>query len=552
MSVSQLYIIKKIKLILLFAGLFLFTFPQLLNANDRTKSQKQQSRLFEYQKLVTPNPGKEAEAIFRYFQHTSGEKILSGQMFLEQGFNELEYIQRVTGKQPAILGAFLSKESVRDATKWWKEGGIPFMIWDWKAALPGNNLTNNKIDIEKCFQEGTVEYKWFWQELDSVASNLEKLRDAQVPVIWCPFHNPNDIFSWSGPQNPNQFKKLWQNIFHYFTQEHKLNNLIWAFNFSSEINTEWFPGNDYVDMIGASINELNNNPLPRIIDQISKLYNSDLTPLTFQLCKSMPLLDKDKKSNPEECFWIQYHTQNLATIDKNYLKEVYNQKENVTLDELPNFVDSYGYDAVKREWTSGTTLPFDELKVYDLGAKLNDVIFSHDSLEITSLGKGIKGKKDEACFVFKQLEGDFDVSVQVQNFQARHSNSMAGLMSRVDLSRNSPNIFFNIYSNNTTSENDKVKCKFLYRIKKSDKIMAINPDPVISDKYEVNPPNTWIRLKRRGNTFKSYISHNNTDWQLYSIHYQKMPDKLLVGIAVTSYSNQTTKAEFSDLVLTWE
>lgn len=82
--------------------------------------------------------------------------------------------------------------------------------------------------------------------------------------------------------------------------------------------------------------------------------------------------------------------------------------------------------------------------------------------------------------------------------------------------------------------------------------MAINPDPVISDKYEVNPPNTWIRLKRRGNTFKSYISHNNTDWQLYSIHYQKMPDKLLVGIAVTSYSNQTTKAEFSDLVLTWE
>jgi len=552
MSFIHSYIVKKIKLILLFAGLFLFAFPQLLNANDKTKDQKQQSGLFEYQELVTPNPTEEAEAIFRYFQHISGEKILAGQMCLEHGFNELEYIQRVTGKQPAIRAAFLSEKSVRDVIKWWKEGGIPFMMWNWKASIYGNNLTKNKIDIEKCFQEGTAEYKWFREELDSMASNLKMLQDAQVPVLWCPFNDPNDVFSWSGTQTSNQFKKLWQTMYYHFTQELQLNNLIWAFNFSPEINVEWFPGNDYVDMIGASVNNENTNPLPEIIDRISKLYNSGLTPPTFQLCKSIPQLDKYKKNSPEECFWIQYDAQILATIDKDYLNEIYTQQQNVTLNELPNFVDSYGNDAVKREWTSGTTLPFDELKVYDIGSKLNDVIFSRDNMEITSLGKGIKGKKDEACFVFKQLEGDFDVSVQVQDFQAWHLNSMAGLMARVDLSRHSPNVFFNIYSNNTTSEDNKVRCKFLYRIKKSDKTMTISSNPAIPDKYEVNPPNTWIRLKRRGNTFKSYISHNNTNWQLYSIHDQKMPDKLLVGIAVTSYSNQTTKAEFKDLELTWE
>jgi len=58
-------------------------------------------------KLSTPNPSKEAEALYRYLLDTFGKKILSGQMCVPWGVGELKYIQEKTGKQPAIQGVVL-------------------------------------------------------------------------------------------------------------------------------------------------------------------------------------------------------------------------------------------------------------------------------------------------------------------------------------------------------------------------------------------------------------------------------------------------------------
>ncbi len=54
--------------------------------------------------LTTPNPFKEAKALFRYLHDIYGKQILSGQMWSSWGIDELKYIQEVTGNQPALRG----------------------------------------------------------------------------------------------------------------------------------------------------------------------------------------------------------------------------------------------------------------------------------------------------------------------------------------------------------------------------------------------------------------------------------------------------------------
>ncbi len=80
---------------------------------------------------------------------------------------------------------------------------------------------------------------------------------------------------------------------------------------------------------------------------------------------------------------------------------------------------------------------------------------------------------------------------------------------------------------------------------------AIYPDlKTAGNRFDVDFPNTWIRLKRQGDVFESYISNDNKAWSLYSSFTLIMPQKLLVGLAVTAHnSNDQTKSEFGAIRL---
>ena len=46
---------------------------------------------------------------------------------------------------------------------------------------------------------------------------------------------------------------------------------------------------------------------------------------------------------------------------------------------------------------------------------------------------------------------------------------------------------------------------------------AIYPNPeTAGTQFDVNFPNTWIRLKRSGDVFESYMSSDNKTWKLFS------------------------------------
>lgn len=545
----QSYIFMKHRFLVAITVLSLFSFPIQLHGKDKDKTQIPPSILFEYQKPVSTNPTREAEALFRYLQNISGVKLLSGQSTNGPGFDEISFIQRATGKQPAVRASYLNFSSVNAAIALWKDNGLPFMIWDWESSFDDGRAVG-KLNAEQLLQEGTVEYDWFQVQLDSMASKLELLHKANIPVLWCPFENASEVIASAGNTIPEQFKKLWQKMFNYLVNERQLGNLIWAFPFSSNTNVQWFPGSMYVDIAGVNMRNSENFSLSDAANLASSASKSQLPSFTFLLSENLPIDEKDAAIIPAECIWIQNNASLLANADQEKLNEFYRSSQVVTLDKVPDLLEYYGKNEIKRQWTSGATLSFSELKTFNIGSKSNEVKISNNQLKITAKGKGVTDKKDEACFVFKQLEGDFDVSVQVLNFQAGHVNSMAGLMARIDLSKNSPEVFYTVVTNNTQNIDDT---RFVYRRKKSDAVKFISSDSGSSlHSVKVAPPNTWIRLQRRGNVFKSYVSQNSIDWEPFSIHYQKMPDKLLVGIAVASSSKQNTTAEFQNFEITWE
>jgi hypothetical protein len=319
--------------------------------NQTTDNNKQKPFI----KLCNPDPSPEAVALFNYLQDINGKKILSGQMDSPWGIDELSYIRENTGKQPAILGMDFIHErdnnnEVNKAINWWKSGGIPTIMWHWGAPslTEGYDNSKQKIDITKCFQEGTPEYISMWTELKKKADYLETLRNANVPVLWRPFHELNGHWFWYGKQGPDLFKQLWRTMYNYFVNDRKLNNLIWVLCYISEPNADWNPGEGYYDIAGADTYGVGSDPQFKMYKNVLKVTDKKSGPIAYHECGTPPDPDQCLKTGAMWSWWMEWHTSHLTKIDINYLMQVYNHNLIVTLDEVPDIMKTYGSSAIQK------------------------------------------------------------------------------------------------------------------------------------------------------------------------------------------------------------
>jgi hypothetical protein len=316
--------------------------------------------------LSNKNASGEARALYNYLLDIRGKKILSGQMVSNfGGINELKYIEEVTGKQPAIRGMDLidsskNKNEIKFAKQWWRRGGIPTMMWHWGAPGIGNGYPNSQkpIDIDKCFEEGTPEYKAFWKELDEKAKLLKKLKRAHVPVLWRPFHELNGNWFWWGKQGPEKFKRLWITMYNYYVNKKKLDNLIWVLCYTGQPDSSWYPGRQYVDIAGADTYD-DNSPHLAMYNKVHAIVGDEM-PIAFHECATPPNPDLTLAEGANWSWWMVWHTGHITKVDKSYLKYVYNHDQVLTLDELPDITDVYGthrsfwYDI--KHWLNGDVL----------------------------------------------------------------------------------------------------------------------------------------------------------------------------------------------------
>ena len=297
--------------------------------------------------LCTPGASKEAQALYQYLNEINGKKILSGQMYASWGYDELKYIQEVTGKQPAIRGMDFINEKDNDnevthAIEWWKGGGIPTIMWHMGAPGIGQGYENSKkaIDIDRIWQKGTQENEAFWKELKEKADLLEKIRDAHVPVLWRPFHELNGDWFWWGKQGPEKFKQLWITMFDYFTKDRKLNNLIWVLCYDGKPDPAWYPGDKYVDIAGADTYTKSDEPQTAMYTAV-KAITGTRVPIAFHECGVPPDPEKCLAQNTMWLWWMEWHTGHLKSLDTTYLKYIYHHDLIITKDEVPDIMKAY-------------------------------------------------------------------------------------------------------------------------------------------------------------------------------------------------------------------
>ena len=229
---------------------------------------------------VNKDASPEAVKILSYLYEINGKYILSGQHNLNQAMNRCsDSAKAMTGKYPAVWGTdFIwngttdnGQAIVDEAIKKWKEGYLITLMWHqgrptddppygWKESIQGK-LTDAQWN--ELTTPGTVLNGRWLAQVDKVAGYLGQLRDAHVPVLWRPYHEMNGVWFWWGDKKgENGIAKLWKMEYDRFVNHFKLNNLLWVWGANglrdlpkdeAYAYKDYYPGADYVDVLGADI-----------------------------------------------------------------------------------------------------------------------------------------------------------------------------------------------------------------------------------------------------------------------------------------------------------
>ena len=216
----------------------------------------------------------EARRLYDWLREGYGKRILSGQQ-CDGGMYGMENqaVWRATGGDyPAVLGLDMmeyslsrveyggeSDRAVPYAIEYWNKGGIVTFCWHWNAPSPylkepwysGFYTKSTSFNLGKVMNgEDEEGYRLLNKDIDAVAAQLLRLKEAGVPVLWRPLHEASGGWFWWGASGKEAYLKLYHLLFDRLTHEYGLNNLIWIWNGQ---DPEWYPGDDEVDLIGTDI-----------------------------------------------------------------------------------------------------------------------------------------------------------------------------------------------------------------------------------------------------------------------------------------------------------
>ncbi len=268
------------------------------------------STLDPVKKLVNPKAGKEAQNVYNFLLEQSGKKTLSGIQSSHSHRNDMvDFIYENTGKHPALAGydfLFLQYSPTPEGWSWvqdysnisamkeqWENNGLVNYMWHWnvpnseqawKNGLENGNFdgyafyTNKtSFDIKEALKEGTWQHEFIMKDIEEVAGYLQLLEDENIPVIWRPLHEaagnydlygPNGAWFWWGRGGAEPCKQLWRLLYDQLVNVYGLDNLIWVWTVDVTKGAEnqyldWYPGNEYVDILGVDIYESNTDAKSR-------------------------------------------------------------------------------------------------------------------------------------------------------------------------------------------------------------------------------------------------------------------------------------------------
>ncbi len=299
--------------------------------------------------LSNPAATAETQSLYRFLCDTYGNHVISGQQestWMGSEDYEFNIIHNASGKYPALRGLDYMGDDFagcnRRAKAWYAKGGIVTICWHCGSDFSGSHTEsmNTNLDWDKALTPGTNEYNALIAGMDKGAKALKELQEAGVPVIWRPFHEFDGKWFWWGKGGAENFKKLWRIMYDRYTKDWGLDNLIWNLGYCGDVNDGWYPGDPYVDIIGADTYVNHTDSLLSMYQKTARVADKPVC-----LHENGPIPDPDKLA-ADHSGWLWFMTWHTSFVDSNeintasYLNHVYNSEYLLTLDELP---DVYHY-----------------------------------------------------------------------------------------------------------------------------------------------------------------------------------------------------------------
>jgi mannan endo-1,4-beta-mannosidase len=317
-------------------------------------------------KLVNPNADDNALGLMSFLAMNYGKVSLAGQQSQgDWGRNnglfggEAAFVYEQTGKRPAVIGLDMidyslsrvangnTSREVEAALEAWENNAIVTFCWHWNAPTPYIDGTwwsafytdHSKKGFFKKIMDGDdpAGYQLLLDDIDAIAVQLTRLRDAGVPVLWRPLHEASGGWFWWGTDR-DSYLKLYKLLYERLTVEHNLTNLIWVWNGQ---HREWYPGDEYVDIIGEDV-YLNN---PHVYtSQINRFLTAAAytdEPKIIAMTENGALFDPELARRDGAvwswwCVWNGDFVTTEAHTEFDMLRQVYDSEYVLTLEELPD------------------------------------------------------------------------------------------------------------------------------------------------------------------------------------------------------------------------
>ena len=239
-----------------------------------------------------------------------------------------------------------------DVLKSLQEGGLIIGGHDYTAVAVylesnGTALDPNKdyafykadteFDAANATVEGTWENKVFTEDLKNAAAYLKLLRDADIPVLWRPFHEAAGGWFWWG-KNATSFKNMWIAMFNYFKAE-GLDNLIWVWTTEGN-DADWYPGDQYVDIVGRDVYNKETADCVSEYTSIAENYGNKIVSLSE--CGTVGLISEQWASGARWSWFMPWYDGTnedgspVVHADEAWWKDAMSQEFVVSREELPS------------------------------------------------------------------------------------------------------------------------------------------------------------------------------------------------------------------------
>lgn len=271
----------------------------------------------------------------------------------------------------------------------WKMGGIPTFTWHWKVGqdtifytqangyknegcTEGVTKTadnNTCFNYTKAFKDSTCKeidetsdvYKDIIADVDIVSGYFKELQEKDIAVLWRPLHEASGGWFWWGVASGECYKQLYRLVFDRMVKTNGLKNLLWVWNINTDpkygydysaLNAEWYPGDEYVDIVGVDIYDplLNHNSAANYFNKIvSDVGTNKMIALTEN--GAIPDIDSIAEDKAYWSYWMTWS----QTWSGNFLEKTptdmwkrnLDDERIIALDEMPGW-DAYSASTVTR------------------------------------------------------------------------------------------------------------------------------------------------------------------------------------------------------------